>query len=238
MKRKRLIVVDDQVMLLDVIERQFADDPDLELVGVAKEAGEAVSMAETRSPDVIMLDIDLGGGESGFDVLRVLRGRNTVASGNGKSEKAPSTSHVPRSPATAVPAPRVVMVSMFDNPMYRNRAFEFGADAYATKGIRFATLRALLLDDRSYEVPEADRGKFWRNAPEVVAGEASSPLLTLSERERAVMREILGGAYEKEVADRLGITVASVSTYLRRAMAKLGVSSRPELLRLRLTLYH
>ena len=246
-------------MLLDVLERQFAADAALELVGIAKEASEAISLAESLRPDIVMLDVDLGGSTSGFDVLRALRARNTVESGKCKveSEKAPSTSHFPlstsreaASPSTshvplststrgsAAAAPRVVMVSMFDNSMYRNRAFELGADAYATKGIRFATLRALLLDDRSYAVPEADRGKFWRNAPEVVAGEASSPLLTLSERERAVVREILSGAYEKEVAVRLGISVATVSTYLRRAMDKLGVSSRAELLRLRLTLYH
>lgn len=214
-KRRRLLVVDDQVMLLDVIERQFADDPDLELVGVAKESGEAISMAESLRPDVIMLDIDLGGEESGFDVLRELRSRRT-------EEK----------------VERVVMVSMFDNPMYRNRAFELGADAYATKGVRFGTIRALLLGDDAYKPPEGDRGKFWRNAPEAAAAGSVPSLVSLSDRERAVVREILSGAYEKEVAGRLGISVSSVNTFLRRAMDKLGVATRAELLRLRHPLRH
>lgn len=206
--RRRLLVVDDQVMLLDVIERQFDGDPELALAGVAKESSEAVSMAASLRPDVVMLDIDLGGEESGFDVLRSLRAE----------------------PPSGRPL-RIVMVSMFDNPMYRNRAFELGADAYATKGVRFGTIRALLLDDRSYEPPEGDRGKFWRNSPEVAAGLAASPLQSLSERERSVVREVVGGAYEKEIADRLGISVSSVNTFLRRAMAKLGVATRAELLR-------
>ena len=210
--RKTLLVVDDQVVLLDVLGRQFEDDPAFYRVVTASSATDALEKAAELRPDIVMLDIDLGGAASGFDVLRAVR-----------SDRPPSRGG----------SPRVVMVSMFDNPMYRNRAFELGADAYATKGIRFDTLRALLLDDRDVPVPDEDRGKFWRNAAAVAAGEEASPLPSLSDRERAVVREILSGAYEKEVASRLGISVSSVNTFLRRAMAKLGVATRAELHRLR-----
>lgn len=209
----RLFVLDDQVMLLDAIERILADDPAIELVGTASEATEAISAMTTLCPDAVMLDIDLGGELSGFDVLRVL--------------KSPTANF-------GVPArPRVVVTSMFDNPMYRNRAFELGADAYASKGLRFATVRALLLDDLDYKPPETDQGRFWRNSSEVLSGAIRSPLLTLSARERAVVRGVASGRLEKEIADSLGVSVSSVNTFLRRAMTKLKVQTRAELLRLR-----
>ena len=206
-KKRSLLVVDDQVMLLDVMERQFEGDPDIELAGSAAEASEALRFVRERKPDIVMLDVDLGGGDSGFDVLQALR----ALPGGG---------------------PRVVMVSMFENPMYRNRAFNLGADAYVTKGVRFRTMRSVLLDDRAYEVPEGDRGKFWRNSPEAVAQPGSDPFQALSERESAIVREVVRGLSEKEIAADLGVTVSTVSTYLRRAMAKLGVATRAELLRL------
>lgn len=206
--KKNLLIVDDQVMLLDVMERQFEGDPDIELAGSAAEASEALRFVREKRPDIVMLDVDLGGGDSGFDVLQALR----ALPGGG---------------------PRIVMVSMFENPMYRNRAFNLGADAYVTKGVRFRTMRSVLLDDRSYEVPEGDRGKFWRNSPEAVARPGSDPFQSLSERENAIVREVVRGLSEKEIASDLGVTVSTVSTYLRRAMAKLGVSTRAELLRQR-----
>lgn len=206
--KKRLLVVDDQVMLLDVLERQFADDPDLELVGLAKEAATVARLVRSLQPDILMLDVDLGGTVSGFDVLSAMRPL----------------------------VPRIVMVSMFENAMYRNRAFALAADAYATKGVRFATLRALLLDDTSYAVPESDRGRFWRNSPEASPGELAARFPSLSERERAVVVAIAGGAMEKEIADRFGISVSATSTYLRRAMEKLGIKTRAELLHKRIVL--
>ena len=209
--RRRLLLVDDQTMLLDVLSRQFAQDPALELVGIASDAPSAVEKAAALRPDVVMLDIDLGGSASGFDVLKSMRQIMRPREGAARS--------------------RVVMGSMFDNLMYRNRAFELEADAYATKGVRFETLRSLLLDDRSFAVPAGDRGKFWRNDPAVAAGVAKSPLSSLSERERAVVGKIVGGAQEKEVSSLLGISVSSVGTYLRRAMGKLGVATRAELMR-------
>jgi len=207
-KKKKLLIVDDQVMMLDVMERQFEGDPDVELAGTAAEASEALRLAAEKKPDVVMLDIDLGGGDSGFDVLQALR----AAPGGG---------------------PRIVMASMFENTMYRNRAFNLGADAYVTKGVRFKTLRSVLLDDRDYVVPEGDKGKFWRNSPEAAARPGSDPFQSLSDRETAIVREVVRGLSEKEIAADLGVTVSTVSTYLRRAMAKLGVSTRAELLRQR-----
>ncbi len=206
--RKRLLLVDDQMMLLDVMERQFQDDEAFEVVGVAASAPEAIRLAKELSPDVVMLDIDLGGGESGFDVLAALR---------------------------AIPGagPRVVMASMFDNPLYRTRAFRLGADAYVTKGVRFQTLRALLLDDRAYEAPAADADKFWRNAEYMVSASGGGEYQALSERERAIVREIVAGLPEKAVAADLGISVAAVNTYRHRAMKKLGATSRSDLLSMR-----
>ena len=209
-RRKTLVLVDDQTMLLDVLAQSFAGDPDIELVGTAGDVDSALALVREKRPDLVALDMDLGGGGSGFEILRVLR-----------SSSVSSTSS----------AARVVMVSMFDNPLYRNRAFNLGADAYATKGVRFSTMRSLLLDDASAAAPE-DVGKYWRPPRGYAGGGGRDALPGLSERERLVVREIAGGATEKQIGIENGMAVSSVSTYLKRAMRKLGAATRSDLLRL------
>lgn len=204
-KRISVVLVDDQTMLLEALVRSFGGDPDIALAGTATDAASALEVIGEKRPDVVVLDVDLGAGGSGYEVLRALRAKS--------------------------PAPRVVMVSMFENPIYRNRAFNLGADAYATKGVRFATLRALVLDDRSGAAPE-DAGKYWRPAPAASAGGARETLPALSDRERLVVRGIALGETEKSIGMEHGMSVSSVSTYLKRAMRKLGAATRADLLRL------
>ena len=199
MKRLRLLLVDDQLILLDVLRRRFQADNSFSVVAEARSATDALALAESENPDVVMLDVDLGHGESGFDVAASLR-RASV--------------HL-----------RIVMVSMFEHRMYRDRAFEVGADAYVTKGVRFETLRAVLLG--RMESVCADEARCCWARPR---GNQKSACLTLTGRELDVVQALFAGMREKEAAERLSVSVSSVGTYLRRAMDKMGVATRAELL--------
>lgn len=192
MKPIRLMLVDDQTILLDTLRRVFDDDAGFKVVGVAADADTVCAQLDHASPDIVLLDVQLGE-TSGFDLiarLRMLR-----------------------------PDMRIVMFSMYDHPMYAQRADELGADAYLTKGLGFELLRANLLELARIPARAAD------------AATPAGPFGSLTPRELHVLRGTVLGHPVKEIASGLGIGLSSVGTYLQRARTKLGVETRAELLR-------
>jgi len=191
----RVLLVDDHAMLLDVMRRQFEADEAFAVVGTADSVSAACAAVEASSPDVVLLDIELGE-ESGLDAIGAMR--------------------------RIAPHLRVIMLSMFNQPICRDRAFELGAEAYVTKGARFETLRALLLGEG---VEEGDMTRIWQRP----SSSALASRLTLTQRELQVIQGLATGKREKEVANDLSISVSSVGTYLSRAMLKTGMNTRAEL---------
>ena len=115
----RLMLIDDQAILLDVLQRLFAADAAFDVVGVAQEGASACELAKTARPTAALLDVELKHGESGFDLLPRLR--------------------------SACPGLHVVILSLHNHPLYAQRGIELGADAYLDKGVSFEHLRQTLL---------------------------------------------------------------------------------------------
>lgn len=196
--RLKILLVDDHAMLRDTLRRQFDADPAFEIVATADSLATLRQALETTVLDVVLLDIQLGA-ESGLDAIGGIRRKK--------------------------PNARIVMLSMFDQPVYRDRAFELGASAYVTKGARFESLRELLLENKADETTSGS-GRVWLRPLQ------SSARLTLTERELQVVHKLASGLREKEVAEELGVSISSVGTYLKRSMSKMGVGTRAELFRL------
>lgn len=193
----RVLIADDHAMLLDALQRQFDADPAFEVAGTADGAEGVCHMAATCRPDAVLLDIQLGEG-SGLDAIGTIR--------------------------ATCPKAQIVMISMFEQEMYRDRAFELGADAYVTKGAGFDQLRAVLLQEdlAAGDAPQ----RAWRSR-----GTGRTARMTLTSRELQVIRLLAAGLREKEAADELQISPSSVGTYLKRAMQKTGMETRAELFR-------
>jgi len=115
MKPIRLMLVDDQAILLDVLQRQFAADSAFHVVGVAQDGASACELARTARPSAAVLDVELRQNESGFDLLPQLR--------------------------ELCPDLHVVMLSLHNHPLYAQRAIELGAAAYLDKNVSFDTLK-------------------------------------------------------------------------------------------------
>jgi DNA-binding NarL/FixJ family response regulator len=105
----RLAVVDDHPAIAAAIAAGLADRTDLELVGTAGTAAEAVDLVERTAPDVVLCDLGLDGEPGGLDVLAALT--------------APDRR----------PTPRVLVLSGFDQPSFLRAAFEGGASGYVSK---------------------------------------------------------------------------------------------------------
>ncbi len=124
----RILLVDDHQIVRSGIRRLLEDGGAHAVVGEATDAAEALRLARRDRPDVIVLDINLGGGPSGLEVLGELR-------------------------ATGA---RVVVLSMQDEPANARIAFERGAQAYVVKSAAAEELETAIgavLDDRLYVHP-------------------------------------------------------------------------------------
>jgi DNA-binding NarL/FixJ family response regulator len=198
-KPLRVLLVDDHAMLLDALRRQFEADKAFRVVATAGTLAEVRAAMTTHRPDVVLLDIQLGS-ESGLDAITCIRAVRSDT--------------------------KIVMISMFEQEIYRDRAFKLGADAYVTKGACFAELLALLQGEFSGDRLSGGAVRIWLNSDR-----ARTERQTLTARELRVVNLLSEGKREKEVADELNISPSSVGTYLKRAMQKAGMTTRAELFR-------
>lgn len=183
---------------------------DLEGFEVCGEAGNAPAAKESVKqllPDLIVLDLALGG-RDGPELIVELRQIH--------------------------PPARILVYSALPEQIYAQRVFRAGADGYLSKdkGLDFMPeALAALSKGETYASPEVHRA-FFQQFVGKTAPAASNPILTLSDRELQILRLLAQGLGSDEIAADLHISPKTVGTHRERLKQKLGVSSARELLRL------
>jgi DNA-binding NarL/FixJ family response regulator len=199
----RVLLADDHRLMREGTAALLASDDRLEVVGLASDGREALALAERRSPDVVLLDLNmpvLGG----LEACAALRERE--------------------------PAPEVLMLTVSDEEPDLYAALRVGASGYLLKDMAPAELIEAVL--------AVARGEP-RIAPEMasrmlaeLAGAADAaprdPLDALSEREREVLGLMADGLRNREIAERLVISEATVKTHVRHVLEKLRLRNRAE----------
>jgi DNA-binding NarL/FixJ family response regulator len=133
----------------------------------------------------------------------------------------------------AVPATRVLVLTMHDVPAYLRAALAAGASGYVVKRAADSDLLAA--------IREVHRGRTVLD-PELAAcvvqgglrrrgTSGPSPTTPLSQREQEVLELVAQGYTNQQIADHLGLSVKTVETYRARLVEKLGLQSRAELVR-------
>jgi len=181
---------------------------DLEVAGEAADGGEALRLAQTIKPDVVVMDIGMPG-VSGIDATARIR--------------------------RELPSTKVLILSMHDDQGYLRQALRAGASGYVLKKAADTELLAAIRAAARGEVfldPSLAK-EFVEDVVLPKAQESDIPML--SDREREVLHLLARGHTNQQVADRLCIGVKSVETYKARLMEKLGLKGRAELVRYALT---
>ena len=197
------VVVDDHAVVRSGIKLLLDREQDIEVVGDAGNAKDAVFQARALKPDVILLDVVMPG-ESGIDVLpRLLK---------------------------ESPDSKVLVLSMQDDPSYVREAFAAGASGYVLKEAAdeevVAAVREIANGGR-YVHPALGARMVTAEAEARAAAEADP----LSEREREVLRLLALGHTNQEIAKMLYISVRTAETHRAHIMQKLRLSSRAEIVR-------
>jgi DNA-binding NarL/FixJ family response regulator len=201
----RVLLVDDHALVRSAI-RQALDAPDVEVVGEASSAEEALEMAPLLRPDLILLDIDLPG-LSGIEAVREM--------------------------APRLPDSRIVILTVSTERRDLLDAVRNGAAGYLTKDLTGdALLRAVrglrrgdLAMSRVHAAQVLDhlaRGaRAGGSEPDDLRG-------VLSAREHEVLRFLADGMTDREIATALAISPRTVESHVSAVLRKLGVRNRAE----------
>ena len=199
----RVLVVDDHAVVRSGLALLVNAEDDLETVGEAGSAREAIFEARTTKPDVVLLDVMMPD-QSGIEAVPQLLHEH--------------------------PDTRVLILSMQDDPRYVREAFEAGASGYVLKEAADAELVAAIREVGAggrYVHPELGARLVAAESEERRRAEEDP----LSEREREVLRLLALGHTNQEIAKQLYISVRTAETHRAHIMQKLRLSSRAELVR-------
>jgi DNA-binding NarL/FixJ family response regulator len=199
----RLALVEDDPTVRALLHEYLCAQPEFNCVLVADSAEALLAWLPDAvlPPQLILLDIHLPG-LSGLDTLPRLR--------------------------QLVPQAEVVMQTVYDDPDNIFEALRRGASGYLLKSTPLAQLKAGLL-----EVAQGGAPMSRAVARKVLAHFKPSPLTlpeVLTAREREVVQGLVDGQGEKQVAQRLGLSMQTVHAHVKNIYRKLQVGSRSELL--------
>lgn len=202
----RIVLADDHGLVRDGLRRVIEAEPDLKVVGEAANVAATIAEVATHRPDVLLLDVSMpgGGGIAALDEIR-----------------------------KASAATRILVLTMHEDPAYLRVALVSGASGFLLKHAAgqelVAAIRAIL-QGRTYVDPTL-AGVALHEALQPTQASRETAAERLSPRETQVLRDLALGFTNKEVAQRLAVSVKSVETYRARLFEKLGLERRADLVR-------
>ncbi|MEM6524138.1 MAG: response regulator transcription factor [Bacteroidota bacterium] len=203
-KKITVVLADDHSVVRKGIKMLISNDQDIEIVGEASSGDEALSMISEFDPDILITDISMPG-MTGIELTNTIKDQKYRA--------------------------KVLVLSTYTDEEYILSAFEAGAlgylpkdtdedqfiaavktvavgEVYYTKDVSDILTKSLIKQKRSFEDP-----------------------LELTEREKEILRLIVDGMSNKEIADKLFISVRTVDTHRRNIMDKIDAKNTADLVR-------
>jgi DNA-binding NarL/FixJ family response regulator len=203
-QRTRILIVDDHPIVCEGLTQLISHEADLEVVGDARDAGEALKKIEDLQPDFVIVDISLTG-KSGIDLMAEIRARHD---------------HI-----------LMLALSMHGEALYVERALKAGARGYVTKGdattVIVKAIRRIL--GGGIYVNEQISGALIESLYANQRGPRKTAVERLSPREFEVFRLIGEGMKNHEIAEILGVSVKTVDAHREHIRDKLQVKDAHEL---------
>ncbi|GAA2614752.1 response regulator transcription factor [Actinomadura fulvescens] len=197
-----VVLADDQPLIRAGLRVLIADTPDLALLGEAGTGSEAVELARTTRPDVVVMDIRMPGMD-GIEATRAIS-RDT----------------------------RVVMLTTFDDDEYVYGSLRAGASGFLVKDMALEeilnAIRVVAAGD-ALIAPSVTRRLIEEFADRPEPTPRQRPLNGVTDREREVLTLVGRGLANAEIAAELSISMATVKAHVARLFTKLGARDRVHL---------
>lgn len=200
----RILLADDHKVLRDGLRALLEGEVDMEVVGEAGTVDDAIQGASRHRPDVIVMDLGMPGG-SGLDAIRTIRERDLPV--------------------------RIVVLSMHSGREMVMQVLQAGSDGYVPKSSAHTDLvQAIRVVYRGQRFlhPEATTSLV----DELLDKKEENKLVSLlSDRERDVLKLTAMGFTSREIGEQLALSPKTVDTYRERAMLKLNIEHRSDVIR-------
>lgn len=196
----RVLLADDHTMFRQGLGEMLQTDENIKVVGQAENGAEAVALARELTPDIVILDVEMPvmGAQEAMDRLLRLR-----------------------------PRPRIVVVTMHDDPSLVRELLALGASAYLVKS---ASMNELL--SAVHTAAENPEGPHDENVVMVVPRETLRQVEKgadhLSSRELEILLFVARGLSNRQISRVLHLSEATVKRHLANIYPKIEVSSRGE----------
>ena len=206
MTKIRVLVADDHTIVRQGLVGILKASPDMEVVAEASDGNEAVEKSLKTKPDVVVLDVSMPR-LSGIEAARRIH--------------------------EALPAARILVLTMHDDEEYILKMVRAGASGYLLKdGAASELLEGIrnLKAGKTHYGPHAAKAleeAFARDRP----AEPADPYERLTDREREVFQLVVEGKTNAEIGELLFISAKTVDNHRTRLMEKLGLHSAAEVIR-------
>jgi DNA-binding NarL/FixJ family response regulator len=202
----RVLLADDHKLIRAGLRLVVDQQPDLSVVGEADDGRQAVELAKSLKPDVVVMDIGMPN-LNGIEAARQIGGMD--------------------------PGAAVVMLSMHSDESYVLRALSAGARAYLLKDSATTDLVQAIhavAEGKSFFSPAVSKVLLQDYMRKLRRSGAEDSYDLLSPREREVLQLVAEGKSNKEVAGLLNLSVYTVETHRAKIMQKLNLKGVPELI--------
>ncbi|MFD1887735.1 response regulator transcription factor [Paenibacillus wenxiniae] len=202
----KIVIADDHAIVRSGFAMILNFQPDMEVVGTAADGIEAYTMVAKHQPDLLLMDLSMPPGESGL-----------IATGKIKED---------------YPDTRILILTMHDDEEYLFHVLRNGASGYVLKN---APDEELLLAIRTiyqggtYIHPKLATSLVREFVKTNTSVDSEDVYEVLSRRELEILPLVAKGYSNKDVAEKLFISVKTVEAHKAKIMDKLNLKSRPEL---------
>lgn len=210
LRQTRILLADDHAILRAGLRAILGMEPDLEVVGEAKDGIEAIQMTRDLQPDLVLLDIHMPR-MNGLTALGALREQ--------------------------FPAVKVLVLTSMEEEAYLFRVIEAGGAGYVLKKAADEELLAAIREVQAggaFVRPAIARSlaqDFLQRLDDEDGEDGRERYEKLTPREKEVLGHVARGMTNQQIADELVISVRTVETHRAHIMEKLGFKNRAELVK-------
>ncbi|MCG0278838.1 MAG: response regulator transcription factor [Thermanaeromonas sp.] len=202
----RILLADDHAVLRSGLKLLLHNQPDMVVIGEARDGQETIELCKTLKPDVLLLDLNMPA-KTGLQALEELKNTKT----------------------------RILILTMYDDVAYLRQAVEWGAAGYILKSAAdtelISAIRAVA-QGASYYDPALMKTLVEyvvnREEKQVTPKKEADQL---SEREKEVLRLVALGYTNRQIAEELTISIKTVEAHKANIREKLKLKGRAELVR-------
>ncbi len=201
-----ILLVDDHAVVRTGLKMLLNDLNDMEVVGEASEGEEAIKKVEELQPKVVLMDLSMPHGKDGLSATVEIKKR--------------------------WPEVQILILTMHDDEEYLFRVIQAGASGCILKSaLHHELIHAIsvVAEGSAYLYPTATKKLMEDYLERMKSGKDADTYSLLSDREKEVLTLIAKGFSNKEIGEKLVISVKTVENHKSNIMEKLKLKTRPEL---------